>query len=219
VKRAAGSLVLTLSVAVCAWVAVAFAGETATKPIKVTLLDTKISLSAKSAPVGKVTFVVKNAGKLVHNFRVGGKTTNALAHGKTAKLVVTFKVAKSYAYLSTLPHGKTKGLHGVFKARSPSAPAVVGDAKAGKALFSTTCAACHTLSAAGAVGTIGPNLDKVSNALTEGQIITAITKGGAAIMTKAALAGYQTHMVAYKGTLSTAQIQDVAAFVYTSTHP
>ena len=116
-----------LSVAVSTWVGVAFAGDAATKPINVTLLDTKISLSAKSAPVGKVTFVVKNSGKLVHNFRVGGKTTKALAHGKTATLVVTFTVAKSYAYLSTLPHGKTKGLNGVFKALSPTAPAVVGN--------------------------------------------------------------------------------------------
>ena len=90
---------------------------------------------------------------------------------------------------------------------------------AGKAVFSSTCAACHTLTAAGAVGNIGPNLDKVANALTEAKIITAITDGGAAIMTKAAVAKYQTQMVAYKGTLSTSQIQDVAAFIYTSTHP
>ena len=38
-------------------------------------------------------------------------------------------------------------------------------------------------------------------------------------MTKAAAAKYSTQMVAYKGTLSTKQIQDVAAFIYTSTHP
>ena len=156
-RRQGGSLVLA---AALTGVAVAFANGASTKPIKVTLRDTTISLSAKSAPVGKVTFVVTNAGKLVHNFRVGGKTTKALVPGKKATLVVTFKIAKSYAYLSTLPHGKTKGLNGVFKARSPTAPPVVGNATAGKALFSTTCAACHTLTAAGAVGTIGPNLER-----------------------------------------------------------
>jgi hypothetical protein len=64
-----------------------------------------------------------------------------------------------------------------------------------------------------------PELDKVANALTEAQIITAITDGGAAITTKAAAAKYTTQMVAYKGALSRAQIQDIAAFIFTSTHP
>ena len=37
-------------------------------------------------------------------------------------------------------------------------------------------------------------------------------------MTKAQLAKYTTQMVAYKGTLKPAQINDVSAFIYTSTH-
>src|SRR5579871_104003 len=37
-----------------------------------------------------------------------------------------------------------------------AAPKLIGNAKAGKSAFATTCAACHTLKAAGAVGTIGP---------------------------------------------------------------
>ena len=48
--------------------------------------------------------------------------------------------------------------------------------------------ACHTLKAAGAVGNIGPNLDKTAKALTEATIIKAITNGGASVMTKAAAA-------------------------------
>jgi cytochrome c551/c552 len=37
-----------------------------------------------------------------------------------------------------------------------------GDATAGKAVFASNgCGTCHTLSAAGATGTIGPDLDKV----------------------------------------------------------
>ena len=38
------------------------------------------------------------------------------------------------------------------------------------------------------------------------------------VMTKAAVAKYSIKMTAYKGSLSTKQIQNVAAFVYTSTH-
>ena len=96
---------------------------------------------------------------------------------------------------------------------------IVGNPKAGKAAFSTTCAACHTFKAAGAVGTIGPNLDKVAKPLTEALIIKAITNGGASIMTKAAVAKYTSQMVAYKGTLPSATINNIAAFVYKSLHP
>jgi mono/diheme cytochrome c family protein len=106
-----------------------------------------------------------------------------------------------------------------------AAPKLVGNAKAGKSAFATTCAACHTLKAAGAVGTIGPNLDKTAKTLTEATIIKAITKGGSSVMTKAQIAACQktggcaTQMVAYgNGTLPAATINNIAAFVYSSTH-
>jgi mono/diheme cytochrome c family protein len=38
-------------------------------------------------------------------------------------------------------------------------PAAVGDAEAGKGLFTSGCGSCHTLADAGTQGTIGPNLD------------------------------------------------------------
>jgi mono/diheme cytochrome c family protein len=100
-----------------------------------------------------------------------------------------------------------------------AAPAkVVGNPKAGKTVFTTNCGACHTLKAAGALGNIGPNLDKAAKTLTEATIVKAVTKGGSSVMTKAAAAKYSTMMVAYGGVLSKTQIQNVAAFVYTSTH-
>ena len=101
-------------------------------------------------------------------------------------------------------------------AQRTAAPKLVGNAKAGKAVFISTCSACHTLKAAGAQGQIGPNLDKTR--LTEATIVKAITNGGATVMTKAQLAKYTTQMVAYKGVLSPAIINNIAAFVYTSTH-
>ena len=64
-------------------------------------------------------------------------------------------------------------------------------------MFISTCSACHTLKAAGALGQIGPNLDK--NPLTEATIIKAITNGGATVMTKAQLAKYTTQMTAVQG--------------------
>ena len=71
----------------------------------------------------------------------------------------------------------------------------------GKAIFSTECSSCHTLKAAGATGTVGPNLDqlKPSDAIVQHQV----TNGGAV-------------MPAFKGKLSAAQIAAVATFVSSS---
>ena len=56
------------------------------------------------------------------------------------------------------------------------APPCKGDAVAGKAVFTGTsgCAGCHTFTAAGATGTVGPNLDKLAEyAQTAGQPLAA----------------------------------------------
>jgi mono/diheme cytochrome c family protein len=96
-------------------------------------------------------------------------------------------------------------------------PKVVGNPKAGKPVFVSTCGVCHRLKAAASVGNIGPNLDKVQ--LSEAVIVKAIANGGATVMTKAQVAKYQTQMTPYKGVLSPAKIQNIAAFIYVSTHP
>jgi mono/diheme cytochrome c family protein len=100
--------------------------------------------------------------------------------------------------------------------RSATTPKLIGNPKAGKALFLTTCSACHTLKAAGALGNIGPVLDKTH--LTEATIIKAITKGGATVMPPAQVKKYSTLMQAYGGTLKPTQINDIAAFVFVSTN-
>jgi len=82
---------------------------------------------------------------------------------------------------------------------SSSAPAQLGND--GRAIFKADCSSCHTLSAAGATGTVGPNLDQ----LKPKQAIVAhqVTNGGAI-------------MPAFKGKLTPAQIQAVATFVASS---
>jgi cbb3-type cytochrome c oxidase subunit III len=68
----------------------------------------------------------------------------------------------------------------------------------GKKIFSSECSSCHTLKAAGATGTIGPNLDqlKPSEPIVEHQVEVG---GGP--------------MPAFKGKLSDDQIKAVAQFV------
>jgi mono/diheme cytochrome c family protein len=74
-----------------------------------------------------------------------------------------------------------------------------GDAAAGKTVFASAgCASCHTLSDAGATGTVGPNLDE---AKPDAELVhERVTNGAGA-------------MPSFKGQLSEQQINDVAAYV------
>jgi mono/diheme cytochrome c family protein len=84
------------------------------------------------------------------------------------------------------------------------ATAVKGDPAAGKQVFSSAgCTGCHTLKAANATGTVGPNLDQLKPPYPK--IVHQVEVGGGP-------------MPAFKNTLSAAQIQNVAAFVYTASH-
>jgi mono/diheme cytochrome c family protein len=72
----------------------------------------------------------------------------------------------------------------------------------GKQIFTSAgCAGCHTLKAAGATGTVGPNLDALKP--TEAKVEHQVTVGGGA-------------MPAFKGQLTTAEITAVAKFVSSS---
>jgi molybdate transport system substrate-binding protein len=94
--------------------AAASAGLKATAPINVTITDKAIKLSKKTAPVGAVTFVVKNTGKATHNFRIAGKTTRTLRTNQTANLAVTFAKTGGFNYSSTVKGDAAKGLKGVL---------------------------------------------------------------------------------------------------------
>jgi mono/diheme cytochrome c family protein len=101
-----------------------------------------------------------------------------------------------------------------------AAPKLVGSPAAGKTVFSSTCITCHMLKAVPGGGSIGPNLDKVGPALDENTFIKAVTCGGASVMTKAAVAKFTTTMAPYAPpALTQTQIVNVAAFLFSSTHP
>jgi cbb3-type cytochrome c oxidase subunit III len=87
------------------------------------------------------------------------------------------------------------------KAGVPGAAAAPPAGNDGKSVFSANCASCHTLKAAAASGTIGPNLDdlKPSEPIVKHQVEVG---GGV--------------MPAFKGTLTPEQIDAVAKFVATS---
>jgi uncharacterized cupredoxin-like copper-binding protein len=75
-------------------------------------------LSTKSvARPGKVTFIFKNIGHVLHDFSIHGKKTPLIQPGKTAKLVVTFTKKGKSGYLCTVPGHAQAGMKGVFTVR------------------------------------------------------------------------------------------------------
>jgi len=85
------------------------------------------------------------------------------------------------------------------QAGSATPPAQLGND--GKAIFQADCSSCHTLAAAQATGTIGPNLDQLKP--DEARVKHQVEVGGGV-------------MPAFKGTLTDAQITAVAKFVASS---
>ena len=82
-------------------------------------------------------------------------------------------------------------------------PVVGGkNATSGKDIFTANCSSCHTLKAAGANGTVGPNLDQLKPA--EARVERQVINGGGA-------------MPAFKGVLTDAQITAVAKYVSQAT--
>lgn len=76
---------------------------------------------------------------------------------------------------------------------------VEGDAAAGEGVFASAgCGSCHTLSAAGSTGTVGPSLDEAQPDF-ERAFVTVKDGRGA--------------MPSFEGQLTEQQIADVAAFV------
>ena len=93
----------------------------------------------------------------------------------------------------------------VPKAQTATVPAQYknGDPVAGKQIFKTgPCAGCHTLADAGTHGTVGPNLDQAKPPLS--RVVDRVLNG-------------KNAMPPFKGTFSTKQIADVAAYVVKAT--
>jgi mono/diheme cytochrome c family protein len=98
-------------------------------------------------------------------------------------------------------------LASLASATTPAPTKVVGNVKVGRSLFiAHDCGSCHLLAAANAMSPSGIGADLDTSKKTYAQMITQITNGGHG-------------MTGYKHVLTVAQIQDLAAFVYKSSHP
>ena len=122
---------------------------------------------------------------------------NAGKKGAVAPAATTTKAATTTTKTTTSSSSSSS---------APVSNAVTGDATAGKAVFAAQgCGQCHTLSAAGTSGTVGPNLDlaKPSISVIKTIVPAGATAGGA---------------VMPQFSLSATDLDNLAAFIYTSTH-
>jgi mono/diheme cytochrome c family protein len=198
--------------------------------ITVTASEFKFVLSKKTVRAGTtVVFTVVNKGKIAHDFKIAGKKTKTLAPGQRTKLTVKFPKKGVIAYICTLPGHAQGGMKGKFgvgvaapkpttttRTTTTSAPPpppttgpepLQGDPVAGKGVFAANgCGGCHTLAAAGATGTYGPNLDqaKPGQARVRQFVQNGSTSGGVS-------------MPAFSD-MSQTDLNNIAAFVYASTH-
>jgi mono/diheme cytochrome c family protein len=96
-----------------------------------------------------------------------------------------------------------------------------GDAAAGKQVFASSgCGSCHTLSAAGAKGTIGPDLDKIQGDATKsGMSLTDFIKQSItdpAAFTASGGPWSVSMPTNFGSTLTPTQINDLAALISSS---
>lgn len=123
--------------------------------------------------------------------------------------IATYTTSKKFTPQTPMPANLLKGQDAIDVAayvasvagQNGYAGSPTSSGTSGVAIFKTNCASCHTLAAAGATGTVGPDLDQLKPSLA--RVIRQVTNGGAI-------------MPAFKGKLSTAQIMAVAKYVSSS---
>jgi mono/diheme cytochrome c family protein len=172
---------------------------------------------AYDAKTGKQLFSYQNVSQITAppiTYTVGGRQYiavdmaasvdyNSFLPSATADKLTVFWLGKSAGKTSTGPGTTTPGA-GSGGAKPPATETLIGDPANGSTLFSAQgCGSCHTLAAAGSKGTAGPNLD--STAPGQSAIVQQVTNGG-------------FNMPSYGAKLSSQQINDLASYVYKSTH-
>jgi uncharacterized cupredoxin-like copper-binding protein len=82
--------------------------------VSVTAKEFAFALRPTSAKHGRVTFTIKNAGKIEHDFKIAGKRTPKIKPKKSATLTVGLRKG-SYKYICTLPGHAASGMRGTFR--------------------------------------------------------------------------------------------------------
>jgi cytochrome c551/c552 len=143
---------------------------------------------------------------------VAGSTTDNASSVGLNPAVSTAALSTAASTPTSTPGGNSGG----------SSSGATGDATAGKAVFASNgCGSCHTLSAAGATGTIGPDLDKevTIDAQKDNMPLAAFIKQSITDPTAYTATGgpWSTPMpTTFGSSLSPTQIDDLVALIESS---
>lgn len=89
----------------------------ASNKITVKMYEFGFKLSGNVKP-GKVTFVMKNTGSIVHNFDIQHLKAGAYVKpGKSATMTVNIEAGKKYTYICDVPYHAQEGMRGTFKTK------------------------------------------------------------------------------------------------------
>jgi outer membrane protein assembly factor BamB len=148
---------------------------------------------------GRVVAFARKTGKIVWDQKLPAFTNAPVAVvGDTLVTAASFPGGKGQ---TTEVIAFRLGAHGPLVPRQPQAAA--GRTGDGAKLFAQNCASCHTLAAAHATGTVGPNLDRLKP--TRSVVVRQVTNGGGG-------------MPAFGGRLSKAEIAAIASYVAAAAH-
>jgi alcohol dehydrogenase (cytochrome c)/quinohemoprotein ethanol dehydrogenase len=172
---------------------------------------------AYDATSGKQLFSYQNVSEITAppiTYEVGGKQYIAVdmagavdytsfLPAATADRLTVFSLGKTGGKTTTGPTTTTT-TPGTSGPKPPATESLIGDPASGATVFASQgCASCHTLAAAGSKGTAGPSLD--TTAPGQQAVVQQVTNGG-------------FNMPAYGSKISSQQINDLAAYIYKSTH-
>ncbi len=114
----------TIVPAVAAALAVAVTGTAAARPaatgtttVRVTARDFSFALSTHTVRAGRVTFAIRNAGQVAHDFAIAGRRSQTISPGRTTRLTVTLRPGR-YPYKCTIDSHAELGMKGVLRVRA-----------------------------------------------------------------------------------------------------
>jgi uncharacterized cupredoxin-like copper-binding protein len=84
--------------------------------VEVTAQDFSFTLSRKTVPHGRVTFVIKNSGHADHDFAIAGARSKTIGPGDTTTLTVTLGRGRAPYRCTVDSHGEL-GMKGVLQVR------------------------------------------------------------------------------------------------------
>jgi uncharacterized cupredoxin-like copper-binding protein len=90
--------------------------HTAGGTIRVSAKEFKFSLSRGSISHGRVTFTLKNNGRLKHDFKIAGHKTRLIKPGRSTSLTVSLRKGR-YTYICTVTGHAAAGMKGRLRVR------------------------------------------------------------------------------------------------------